>query len=87
MAALVGSALFITTVVMWLSLRASDNDQRIKVTKIFFLRDCLFINITAVYLLVIMLVFKQLNIGLAIGFIAIYVVFVIVVVVQSKLFN
>lgn len=86
-AALTGSALFITTVVMWLSLRASEPDKKIKVTRIFFLRDCLFINITAIYLLVIMLVFREMNLALACGFLVIYVIFVIVVVVQSKMYN
>ena len=44
--ALVGSSFFITTFVMYLAINASEPDKRIRVTKHFFLRDLLFMNIT-----------------------------------------
>ena len=78
--------MFISCVVMWLSIRATTSeDGRIKVTKIFFLRDSIFLNITALYILAILFFIKKIDIFIAVGFIALYVIFVIVVVVQSRI--
>lgn len=82
--ALAGSALFITCVVMWLSIRASTaDDGKIKVTKIFFLRDSIFLFLASIYILAILLFIKHITIPVAVGFVAIYVLFVIIVVVQA----
>jgi sodium/potassium/calcium exchanger 6 len=82
--ALAGSALFITCVVMWLSIRASTaDDGRIKVTKIFFVRDSIFIFLAALYVLVVLFLIKHITIPVAAGFIALYLLFVIIVVVQA----
>lgn len=82
--ALIGSAFFITTVVMFLAVNASEPDKKIRVTKNFFLRDLIFLNITMIYLLVIMFTVKVINFYVSAGFIGIYAVFVIIVVIQSK---
>ena len=63
-----GSAYFITTVVMFLTVRAAEN-QEIQLTKQFFLRD---------------LVFLLIDFMISVGFILIYLVFVVIVVIQSK---
>mmetsp|Transcript_39694 Transcript_39694/g.60830 ORF Transcript_39694/g.60830 Transcript_39694/m.60830 type:complete len:199 (+) Transcript_39694:317-913(+) len=80
---LAGSSLFITTVVMVFSLAAAKG-KRIYVTKHFFLRDIAFLFAVNVYLLVVMIFFERVTFLLAIGFLIIYVVYVIFVVVQSK---
>ena len=82
--ALIGSAFFITTVVMYLAVNPSEPNKQIRVTKHFFTRDLIFLNITMVYLLFIMFFVQKINFYVSAGFIAIYVVFVIIVVVQSK---
>ena len=82
--ALIGSAFFITTVVMFLAVNASEPHKKIRVTKNFFLRDLIFLNITMIYLLVIMFTVKVINFYVSAGFIGIYAVFVIIVVIQSK---
>lgn len=82
--ALIGSAFFITTVVMYLAVNASEPDKKIRVTKRFFLRDLIFMNITCVYLLVIMFFFKKITLYVSAGFIVIYMIFVVIVVFQSK---
>jgi sodium/potassium/calcium exchanger 6 len=82
--ALVGSAFFITTFVMFLAVNASEPNKKIRVTKHFFTRDLIFLNITMVYLLVIMFVIKEINVYVSAGFIVIYLIFVIIVVIQSK---
>lgn len=79
---LMGSTLFITTVVMMLSINASE-DKRIKVTKRFFLRDLIFLFIMCFYLMFAMF-YGQINLFVGSGFIIIYVIFVSIVVVQSK---
>lgn len=81
---LVGSAFFITTCVISLSTRASDQNKQINVTKSFFIRDFSFYLLTMVYLLVCMLVIGYVNIYVSVGFILIYTVFIIIVLVQSK---
>jgi sodium/potassium/calcium exchanger 6 len=82
--ALVGSAFFITTIVMYLAIDASQPDKKIRVTKHFFLRDLIFMNITMVYLLLVMTFVKVINLYVSVGFILIYIIFVIIVVIQSK---
>jgi len=81
---LIGSAFFITTFVMYLAVNASEPDKKIRVTKRFFTRDLIFLNITMVYLLLIMFVIKEINFYVSAGFIIIYFVFVLIVVFQSK---
>lgn len=83
--ALTGSALFITTVVMFLSLNAASNDPKaIRVTSKFFLRDLFFFFLTIIGLLLAMLVFEEINFYVSGGFICLYFIFVIVVVIQAK---
>ena len=79
--ALIGSSFFITTIVMYLAVNAAEPDKKIRVTKHFFTRDLIFLSITMIYLLVIMFVVKQINFYVSAGFIAIYVIFVIIVVI------
>jgi Ca2+/Na+ antiporter len=79
--ALIGSSFFITTVVMYLAVNAADPGKKIRVTKRFFLRDLIFMNITMVYLLVIMFVIKEINFFVSAGFLLIYVLFVVIVVI------
>lgn len=83
---LVGSSFFIACIVMGLVLREGP-DGKIQVTRNFFLRDVFFLLITCVYLILIMLVFKQITIPISLGFFGIYFVFVATVVIQSKFFN
>jgi Ca2+/Na+ antiporter len=56
----------------------------IKMTPIYFMRDLLFYFTTIVYLLVILLFVGQFTISTAAGLLIIYIVYVILVVVQSK---
>lgn len=79
--ALIGSSFFITTVVMYLAVSASAPDQKIRVTRHFFTRDLIFLNITMVYLLVIMFFIKKITFVVSAGFIAIYFIFVFIVVI------
>ena len=72
--------------VQFLAVRAST-DKSIKVTKIFFSRDLIFYFIMNVYLLVIMLIIKYMNLYIALGFLGLYTIFVIIVVYQSKNFK
>jgi len=48
-------------------------------------RDVAFLVATCVYLLLIVFVFEKIDLPISLGFIAIYLVFVAVVVVQSKM--
>lgn len=82
--ALVGSALFISTVVIAMSVFASKPDKKIKVTPIYFIRDLIFYIIVMLYLLGIMLIVKEINIYIAVGFLLLYLVYVILVVVQNN---
>lgn len=85
-ASLIGSSFFIVSFVMGVSLRAAP-ERKIKVTRNFFIRDVIFLIITCVYLLVILLGFKKINIAISLGFVMIYIVFVCVVLIQNKFFN
>jgi len=85
-ASLIGSSFFIVSFVMGLSLRAAP-ERKIQVTRNFFIRDVIFLFITCVYLLVILLGFKKINLVLSLGFVFIYITFVGVVLIQNKFFN
>jgi len=74
---------FISTVVMALAINAAE-DKKIRVTRHFFLRDLTFMNITCIYLLVCMFIVKEINVFVSVGFLMIYFIFVIIVVIQSK---
>jgi sodium/potassium/calcium exchanger 6 len=82
--ALTGSALFISTVVTALTILASKPDRRIQVTPIFFIRDLIFYILVMLYLLGVMLIIKEINIYISVGFLLLYIVYVVLVVVQSK---
>lgn len=79
--ALTGSALFISTVVVLLSTRANLPKKEIKVTPIFFIRDLVFYMMVCVYLLVIILILGEINLYVALGYLVIYGIFVVLVVV------
>lgn len=83
-----GSAFFITSVVMYLSVNGAEvvgDTKKIRVTKRFFLRDLLFFMITTLYLLVVILFIGHITLYVTIGFIVLYGIFVVTVVVQSKM--
>ena len=83
-----GSAFFITSVVMYLSVNGAEvvgDTKQIRVTKRFFLRDLLFFMITTLYLLVVILFIGHITLYVTIGFIVLYGIFVVTVVVQSKM--
>ena len=85
---LMGSVFFITTIVMALVVNTADEkieNKKVKVTKRFFLRDLLFLFIMCGYLLACMLGFKKLNLALSAGLLATYVIFVVVVIIQSSM--
>jgi solute carrier family 24 (sodium/potassium/calcium exchanger), member 6 len=82
--ALTGSAFFISTVVTALSIFAAKPDKRIQVTPIFFIRDIIFYIMVMMYLLGVMLVLKEINIYVAVGFLLLYLIYVILVVCQSN---
>ena len=90
---LVGGTFFICTVVIALTTFAGTPQpdgttiRQIKVTPRFFIRDISFFLFTSLYLLNAMLVIKGINIYVAVGFIAIYALYVIIVVIQSKQMN
>ena len=87
MSPLLGSALFISTIVVGLSTFASKPDLSIKVTSSLFLRDlALFISMN-IYLLIVLLVIKDITYVIAFSFLFIYVVYVVIVVIQSKFNN
>ena len=81
---LVGSAIFISSIVTALAVSVAKPDKKIKVTPVFFIRDLIFEILCMFYLLLILLVLKKVNIYIAVGFIVIYLVYVVLVVVQSK---
>ena len=81
---LVGSAIFISGIVTALAISVAKPEKQIKVTPIFFIRDLIFEIISMLYLLCIMLVVKEINIYVAVGFLLIYTIYVVLVVVQSK---
>lgn len=85
---LMGSAFFITSVVMYLSVNGAevvDDTKKIRVTKRFFLRDLIFYMLATVYLLFVIIFIGKITIVITIGFLALYMIFVVTVVVQSKM--
>lgn len=70
---------------MFLTLKASSNGDYIHVTRNFFIRDTIFIILTSVYTLIVMLVFKGFTIPISAGYLVIYVIFVITVVIQARM--
>ena len=73
-----------TCIVMVMVMRSSADDRKIRVTKRFFLRDIFFVYLIVLYVLYILTIKGSVDIWHAIGFFAIYFVFVIIVVIQSK---
>ena len=56
-------------------------------TKSFFLRDVFFLIATMVYILAVMFLIQKVNIWSCLGFFVLYIVFVVVTVVQSKMIS
>ena len=88
---LVGGTFFICTVVIALTTFAGtpnpDGDtpiRQIKVTPRYFIRDIAFFLFTSLYLIFAMLVVQGIDIYISVGFIVIYITYVIWVVCQSK---
>lgn len=80
-----GSALFISSFVTAVTTKASVTDGKIQLTKSFFLRDWIFLNVCSIYILWVAFFYKQFDMLVSAGFIVLYVIFVIVVVAQSKI--
>lgn len=88
-----GGTFFITSCVVFLSVRAANLNEdpngppirMIKVTPRYFIRDVVFYMITCIYLLTVMLAVGYFDIFLAIGLLLIYAIYVVVVVVQSNM--
>ena len=89
---LLGGTTFITSVVVAMSTFAANENpdphgpkqRRIKVTPRFFIRDISFLLAAVIYILIVMLGVKFINLPIAIGFLLIYVLYVVLVVVQSR---
>ena len=81
---LLGGTVFISCVVIALSTNASTENKKITVTPRYFIRDIVFYLITCTYLLVAMLIIKEINIYVALGLIILYAIYVVLVVLQSK---
>ena len=77
---LVGSTFFISTVVQVLVVRAAQ-ERKVKVTPIFFIRDLIFYIIMMIYLLIVMLVIKHIDLLISIGFLVLYGIYVVLVVI------
>ena len=84
MSPLLGSALFISTIVVALSTFASKPDLKIKVTSSLFLRDLALFIFMNLYLLIVLTAIKEITYLIAFSFAFIYIVYVVVVVVMSK---
>jgi solute carrier family 24 (sodium/potassium/calcium exchanger), member 6 len=81
---LVGGAIFISSIVMLLTTFASKPSKTIQMTPLYFSRDLFFYAFSNLYILGIMLVVKEINIYISLGFFLIYFIYVVLVVVQSK---
>ena len=81
---LVGGAIFISSIVMLLTTFASKPSKIIQMTPLYFSRDLFFYAFSNLYILGIMLVVKEINIYISLGFFLIYFIYVVLVVVQSK---
>lgn len=82
MSPLLGSSLFISTVVIALSAKAAK-EGKIKVTKRFFIRDLIVFILMEIYLLVILFFVKKINYYTASSFVVIYFIYVAIVVYQA----
>jgi solute carrier family 24 (sodium/potassium/calcium exchanger), member 6 len=80
MSPLLGSALFISCVVVCLSLFAAKPDFRIRVTSGLFLRDLSIFILMEVYLMIILLFIGKISIFITCSFALIYIVYVVMVV-------
>ena len=67
-----------------LTVFASKPDKRIKVTPIYFIRDLVFYILVMLYLLGVMIVVQEINIYISVGFLLLYLIYVVLVVVQSN---
>ena len=81
---LVGGAVFISSIVMLLTTCASKPSRTVQMTPLYFARDLFFYAVSNLYLLGIMLVVKEINIYISLGFFVLYIIYVVLVVVQSK---
>ena len=91
MCILVGGTFFICTVVIALTTFAGTPNpngdtpiRQIKVTPSYFIRDIAFFLFTSLYLIFAMLVVQGIDIYISVGFIIIYITYVLWVVCQSK---
>lgn len=82
--ALIGSAFFVISIVQTLVLRAAKPDQRVQVTPVFFLRDLISVFTALLYLLIHLLFIGYIGIWSSIGFLILYSIFVVVVVITNK---
>ena len=83
-APLLGSMVFLTTVVLSLVNLVSKPDRMTRVTPKFFLRDFFFLLAVVIYELVLLLFVGYINIFSTFGFLLIYAAFVIVVIKTNK---
>lgn len=84
MTPLLGSSLFITSAVIPLALRAAESGA-IHVTPSFFIRDIFFFVLVYIYLVVILFAVGHFNFYISLGFLAIYIIYVALVVIQARL--
>jgi len=82
---LLGSSLFILTIVTSCCIIYSPKD--IKLNKIFFLRDSLFLLLGQIVLLYATLVRGNIDMTTSISFVALYLLYVIVVFIQERYFS
>jgi Ca2+/Na+ antiporter len=80
---LLGSSLFITSAVIPLALRAAESGA-IHVTPSFFIRDIFFFVLVYIYLVVILFAVGHFNFYISLGFLAIYIIYVALVVIQAR---
>jgi len=84
---LMGSAFFISTVVIQAVLQAQTQTRphrQVKVTPIFFTRDLVFYILAMIYLLGIMVLIHEIDVWVSLGFVLTYVIYVVLVFLQSK---
>ena len=83
MAILLGGAFFLQTFVMALTLSSAEG-KKIKATKVFFLRESIFLYIVLIYLAVILFFIKIVSWFVCLGFIGIYLAYIMTAVYQSR---
>ena len=83
---LVGGSFYIITVVMAFTTHAvkGPTPGMISVTPRFFIRDISFLLLTSLYLLSVMLVLGCINLSVTLGFGIMYVLYVVLVAIQSN---